>query len=172
MKKIKGNKEDDIMIENQFINDENLLKNLKPQLMGNAQEILKLKGKTNKPFYVSSMYMPLNIDLKQVYEKHNNEHNLVTMICVQKTIEVPYEVLEIGNSQEISLMQTNPRFTFIISAGAYVIEPRFLEFIPKEPPSTIEDVIKYCLRKNEKIGVFMAPSLSFKDIRKTPLFID
>lgn len=137
-----------------------------------SKDLLRLKGKVDKPFMMSSIYTKINFDFKPIYKRHNEEKNLVTIICVNKTIEIPYEVLELGNQGNITFMQPNPRFTFTISTGSYIIDPKFLDFVFEDQDVTIEDIIKYCLKKGQKIGVFIIPSSSFKDIRKIPLFVD
>ena len=137
-----------------------------------SKDLLRLKGKVDKPFMMSSIYTEIDFDLEPIYKRHNEEKNLVTIICVNKTMEIPYEVLELGNQGNITFMQSNPRFTFTISTGSYIINPKFLDFVFEDKDISIEDIIKYCLKKGQKIGVFIIPSSSFKDIRKIPLFID
>lgn len=137
-----------------------------------VRDMLKLKGKTDKAFLLSSIYSKVDINLDEVFKMHNESGNLVTIICTNKTVEIPYEILEIGNYNEIKFMQTNPRFTFTVSTGTYIISPEFMDYLEDKEDSDLDSVIKYCLRKNEKIGVVMVPSSSFKDLRDIRVFSD
>ena len=137
-----------------------------------VKDILKLKGKTDKSFLVSSMYSKVDFNLDESFKMHNESGNLITMICTNRTIEIPYEILEVGNGNKVKFMQTNPRFTFTVSTGTYILSPKFLDCLEDKEDSDLDSVIKYYLHKNEKIGVVIIPSSSFKDLRNITVFSD
>ena len=66
------------------------------QFMGTGGGLCLLKGKVDSPFFFTNCDTLLDLDFGDLYEKHHERGNLITMVCALKHYTVPYGVVELG----------------------------------------------------------------------------
>ena len=62
------------------------------QFMGTGGGLCLLKGKVDSPFFFTNCDTLLDLDFGDLYEKHHERGNLITMVCALKHYTVPYGV--------------------------------------------------------------------------------
>lgn len=129
--------------------------------IGSAGALKDVSKNIDSTFIISTTDKIVEYPYEQIYSYHKKNENLVTIVTTQKTIEVPYEIIDVDKNNKISLMQTKPHFTFIVSTGFYILEPEFIEYIPDNPKLPIESIIKICLRSEKKVGIYQIPENCF-----------
>ena len=97
------------------------------QFMGTGGGLCLLKGKVDSPFFFTNCDTLLDLDFGDLYEKHHERGNLITMVCALKHYTVPYGVVELGEDGGIAAMREKPELNFLTNTGVYVVEPRVVE---------------------------------------------
>ena len=93
-------------------------------------------------------------DYAKILERHNEAGNLLTMVCTTKSFSIPYGAVEIDDQGQILSIREKPSYSFLANTGFYLIEPKFLEFVPVDAFNHITDLIFDCIRRGGKVGIY------------------
>lgn len=122
--------------------------------LGTAGGLKLIKGKYNSTFFMTNCDILVKNNYERILEKHKDEGNIITLVCVQKKTVIPYGVVSIGTEDNVISFEEKPEYNFLTNTGLYVMEPAILEKIPDNTFIHITDIIKQCIVQNEKIGIF------------------
>jgi mannose-1-phosphate guanylyltransferase len=92
--------------------------------------------------YGDSIY---NFNLRNMIKQHKRKKSFVTMSLNEYKTNLPYGVIE------------------TINMGCYVMEPEIMNFIPKNKPFGMDDVIKKAISKKKLVSSFISKN-EFVDI--------
>lgn len=134
------------------------------QPLGTGGGLSLLKGKINSTFILSNCDILIEEDYEKIYNYHNKEKNLITMICSLKNVKIPYGVIEIGETGEIEKMIEKPEFPFFINTGMYIVEPRVIEELGMDKAVNFPEIIEKYKKAGEKIGVYPISEKSWIDM--------
>ncbi len=113
--------------------------------MGTAGALSLLKQIPNEPFFVMNGDLLTNVNFEHLHDFHTSYNSMATMCVREYDFQVPYGVVNIQNSQILSI-EEKPVHKFFVSAGIYMLSPKALEFIPKDEffdmPTLFEKLIK------------------------------
>ena len=90
--------------------------------------------------------------------------NLVTMVCANKKVTIPYGTVETDSEGYIKELREKPTFNLQTNTGFYIIEPKFFDYIPVNTHIDITDIIDKCLKNKEKIGIFSIEDSDWMDM--------
>lgn len=121
--------------------------------LGTAGALSLLEQKPNRPFFVINGDLLTNLNFKNFLEFHQNSKSMITMGVKQYSQEVPYGVVKINDNQVLSI-EEKPIQSYFINAGIYVIEPNFLNCVPKNLISDMPSLIAKMIKENEKVSCF------------------
>ena len=76
------------------------------------------------------------------------------MICADKTLTVPYGVIEKSPEGFIESFREKPKMSFLINTGIYIVEPEVLDDIEDGVFADFPDIIKQQMDKGRRAGVF------------------
>ena len=134
------------------------------QFMGTGGGLCLLKGKVDSPFFFTNCDTLLDLDFGDLYEKHHERGNLITMVCALKHYTVPYGVVELSEDGGIAAMREKPELNFLTNTGVYVVEPRVVEEMRDGETIGFPDVIDRYRAAGEKVGVYPINESAWMDM--------
>ncbi|MEG0978177.1 MAG: sugar phosphate nucleotidyltransferase [Bacilli bacterium] len=132
--------------------------------MGTAGGLKLLNGIIDKTFFLSNCDILIEDNYSSVLEYHKTNKNIITIVCALKEEIFPYGTVQTDeNGKAISLTE-KPTFKFLTNTGFYIVEPKFMDFIPKNTFIHITDVIQTCMNSGENVGVYPVCEDSWMDM--------
>lgn len=131
---------------------------------GTAGSLSLLKGKIQKPFFVTNCDILVNQQYSEVYEYHKLNKNHITILTSIKNISIPYGIVELGRDGIIENLIEKPHLSVNINTGMYIINPELLKEIPTDKIFHMTDLVAKLKKKNYKIGYFPISEGSLIDI--------
>lgn len=122
--------------------------------LGTGGGLSLLKGTIESTFILTNCDILIRDNLNAIYNYHKKSGNVITMICPIKNFIVPYGVVNIGQSGEVESIQEKPSMEFYVNTGCYFVEPEVLYTLEHNEPIDFPEIIKKCLRKGNKIGIY------------------
>lgn len=155
------------MIEYYFVTIDNkyditFLKENKP--LGTIGSVSLLKGKIDKPFFVSNCDIIVDQDYRDVYDYHINNKNDITVVTAIKSFHIPYGVIETGDNGLMKSISEKPDVSYMINTGVYIIEPQLIDAIPENTFYHITDLIEKVRKNGGRVGCFPVSEKSWTDI--------
>ena len=118
---------------------------LENKRMGTAGALSLLKKRPNEPFFVMNGDLLTNVNFENMLEFHLKNNSIATMAVREYDFQVPYGVVNIEDGEIISI-EEKPVHKFFVSAGIYMLNPKCLDYIPKDEfydmPTLFEELIK------------------------------
>ena len=142
--------------------DITFLKEDKP--LGTIGSVSLLKGKIDKPFFVSNCDIIVDQDYRDVYDYHVNNKNDITIVTAIKSFHIPYGVIETGDNGLMKGISEKPDVSYMINTGAYIIEPQLINEIPENTFYHITDLIEKVRKNGGRVGCFPVSEKSWTDI--------
>ena len=155
------------MIEYYFANlgekhDITFLKEDKP--LGTIGSVSLLKGKIDKPFFVSNCDIIVDQDYRDVYDYHINNKNDITVVTAIKSFHIPYGVIETGENGLMKGISEKPDMSYMINTGVYILESQLINEIPENTFYHITDLIEKVRERGGRVGCFPVSEKSWTDI--------
>ena len=138
------------------------LKEDKP--LGTIGSVSLLKGKIDKPFFVSNCDIIVDQDYRDVFDYHVNNKNDITIVTAIKSFHIPYGVIETGENGLMKGISEKPDMSYMINTGVYILEPQLIDEIPENTFYHITDLIEKVMRKGGRVGCFPVSEKSWTDI--------
>lgn len=132
--------------------------------LGTGGGLRLLLGKVEGTFFMTNCDILVEEDYRLMLEYHREHHNIATMICAKKEVEMPYGTVETDEEGRAVSLSEKPRFRFLTNTGLYVLEPEFLERIPEDTFIHITDVIQDCIDRGERVGVYTVGEEAWLDM--------
>ena len=142
--------------------DITFLKEDKP--LGTIGSVSLLKGKIDKPFFVSNCDIIVDQDYRDVYDYHVNNKNDITVVTAIKSFHIPYGVIETGDNGLMKGISEKPDVSYMINTGVYIIEPQLINEIPENTFYHITDLIEKVRKNGGRVGCFPVSEKSWTDI--------
>lgn len=115
-------------------------------------------------FFMTNCDILIEENYAMIYEEHKKQKNLITLVCAEKTVEIPYGTIEADESGKIVVLREKPSCTSLINTGLYVIEAEFLKEIPENRFIHITDIIQQCIRDGKRVGTYKICEKSWMDM--------
>lgn len=142
--------------------DVTFLKEDKP--LGTIGSVSLLKGKIDKPFFVSNCDIFVDQDYRDVFDYHRNNKNDITIVTAIKSFHIPYGVIETGENGLMKSISEKPDMSYMINTGVYLLEPQLIDEIPDGTFYHITDLIEKVRGRSGRIGCFPVSEKSWTDI--------
>lgn len=95
-----------------------------------------------------------NIDFFDFYQSFVAEGADMAIASTSYHVDIPYAVMEINGSSQISSLKEKPRYTYYSNAGIYLIKKELLDLIPNGVFYNVTDLIERILELNKKVVSF------------------
>lgn len=124
------------------------------EFLGTGGGLKLLEGKYDTTFFMTNCDILIEEDYAKILEYHQNNRNIITMVCAEKNMVIPYGTVEVSDNGKVCALKEKPSLSFITNTGFYIIEPEFLQMIPDNTFIHITDVIQKCIDAGKDVGVF------------------
>lgn len=134
------------------------------EYLGTGGGLKLLCGKYNDTFFMTNCDILIKEDYAQIIDVHKQNNNVITMVCAEKNMTIPYGTVEVSEEGQVKALKEKPSLSFITNTGFYVIEPEFLDMIPENTFIHITDVIQKCIDMDKRVGVYKIPEEKWLDM--------
>jgi len=97
-----------------------------------------------EPFFVMNGDLLTNVNFENMLEYHTSHNAIATMAVREYDFQVPYGVVNVKNAKILSI-EEKPIHKFFVSAGIYMLDPKCIDYIPKnefyDMPTLFEKLI-------------------------------
>ena len=106
------------------------------------------------PMLVMNGDLITSFSIRSILECHHEARATVTVALSEYHHDVPFGVasLDERDPQLITLLEEKPRWTGLVNAGVYVIDPQVLELIPPRTSYPITDLVTASLLRGDRIA--------------------
>ena len=131
--------------------------------LGTIGGLSLIKKNISENFILSNCDNLFKIDYQKFYKTHITNSNKITIVVSKKQYEFPYGFCKV-RSQRLLSVNEKPKYNFIANAGLYFMNKDIIKLVKKNKFLDMTDLIKRCLRKKIKIGVFSINSKDWTDL--------
>lgn len=124
------------------------------KFQGTGGGLSLIKDKINETFFMTNCDILVKGDYEKLLNFHQENEHILTMVGAEMSMTVPYGTVLSDSSGKVSKLEEKPSFSFVSNTGLYIIEPRFLDYIPEDTFIHITDVIDNCINAGESVGVY------------------
>ena len=132
--------------------------------LGTGGGLSLLRDEIDQTFFMTNCDILVFEDYAKILDYHNEQRNLVTLICATKSLKVPYGVIEINEGGTINEIKEKPVFSFLTNTGFYVVNPILLDRIPHNSFIHITDIIKLCIDEDLPVGMYPISDEAWSDM--------
>jgi dTDP-glucose pyrophosphorylase len=132
--------------------------------LGTIGSVSLLKGKINRPFFISNCDIIIDQDFTDVYDYHINNNNDITMITAVKNYSIPYGVVETSENGVLKDIKEKPELNYMINTGVYILQPELIDEIPENEFFHITDLMNKVKKRGGRVGCFPVSEKSWTDI--------
>lgn len=134
------------------------------EYLGTGGGLRLLANKVEDTFFMSNCDILVDADYADIFDYHKQSGNIVTVVCAEKKFEIPYGTVKLGQDNRIVALEEKPKFDYCVNTGFYVIEPAFLERIPRNTFIHITDIIEMCIAEGDKVGCYLISDDAWMDM--------
>jgi dTDP-glucose pyrophosphorylase len=132
--------------------------------LGTGGSLGLLNKKLSIPFFVTNCDILVEANYCDIYDFHNTNKYDITVVAAINNYTVPYGVVELNESQNLSVINEKPHFTKLVNTGMYVVSPSVLKLIPPDTFFHITELIETCIASGGVVGVYPVPENSWMDM--------
>ncbi len=134
------------------------------EFLGTGGGISLLKKYVKSTFFLTNCDILIDADYSEALKKHKEMGNVITMICANKELTIPYGTVITDETGYIKELKEKPTYQMQTNTGFYIIEPEFFEVIPENTKIDITDLIDICMKKGLKVGTFIIDDEDWMDM--------
>lgn len=119
--------------------------------MGTAGQ-LKAAEKLLKDTFLC-VYGDAIIDCKinEVLKNHYDNNATVSIALIKYKESLKYGFIEINNKNKVLNWNEKPEYSGLINIGCYIMEPKFLQYIPKKTIYGMDNAVKNAIKAKDKV---------------------
>lgn len=134
--------------------------------LGTGGGLAFFKGRFSQPVFVTYCDNVIEADYCDILNYHKNSGNDITMVVSEKTVGIPYGVIDINNVGEVTAIREKPVESYLINTGFYVVSPSFIETVKDNCFQHMTDLITAARLHGLKTGGYRIEENCFIDIGK------
>jgi len=119
--------------------------------LGTAGPLSLISSRLDAPFLVTNGDVLTNLDFTRLIRFHHESESIATIASKTRQISIDLGVLETGEDNMLTGYLEKPSYSFEVSMGVYVFEPRVLDYIPYNSYLDFPDLVLKLLEAGEKI---------------------
>lgn len=124
------------------------------EFLGTGGGLKLLEGKFESTIFMTNCDILIEADYSKILEYHKAQKNIVTMVCAEKNMTIPYGTVEVTQEGKVVGLKEKPQLSFVTNTGFYVLEPEFISQIPDNTFIHITDIIQKCIDDGKNVGVY------------------
>ena len=126
---------------------------------------LKLIERTfDRPLIVTNCDTLIDANLSDIYRRHLDSGNAITVAAALKNTVIPYGVLKVKEGGVIEEIQEKPVLSNFINTGLYIVNPDLLDLIPDNTFYHMTNLLEDCMKKGLQVGMYPISEEAFLDM--------
>jgi dTDP-glucose pyrophosphorylase/CBS domain-containing protein len=121
--------------------------------LGTAGALSLLPERFATPFLLMNGDLLTRLNYRSLYQFHADVRAVMTVCVKEHDIRMPYGVVEVDNGLVRSLSE-KPVSRFLINAGIYILSPELLDYVPRNQPFNITELIEQLLTEGKRVASF------------------
>ena len=93
-----------------------------------------------------------DFNLKNMINEHKKKKSFITMSLYEYKTNIKYGVIDTKNNGKVLAWNEKPEIKSKINMGCYIMEPNILDFIPKNKPYEMDNVIKKAISRHKSVS--------------------
>lgn len=134
------------------------------EYLGTGGGLRLLTDRVEDTFFMSNCDILIDADYADILDYHKQSGNIATVVCAEKKFEIPYGTVLLDQENRIVALREKPQFDYRVNTGFYVIEPAFLDQVPRNTFIHITDIIEKCIAGGDKVGCYLIPDDAWMDM--------
>lgn len=121
---------------------------------GPLRGLLEIDTPPVDPVLVMNGDLVTSFSVGEILEYHANMEASLTLALREYSHDVPFGVarLDEADPQVLERLEEKPRWTGLVNAGIYVVEPRLLKHVPEGGLYPITQLIEDCLHRGDRVA--------------------
>lgn len=132
--------------------------------LGTAGGLKYLEKSLDSTFFMTNCDVIIDDDYGSILKHHKESDAIITMVCTARNYNIPYGTIHLDDMGNVKSLEEKPNYSFLVNTGMYVIEPRFLEYIPDGEFIHITDVIDKCIAHGETVSMYPISENAWMDM--------
>lgn len=125
-----------------------------PMPLGTGGSLRLIKDTLKSTFIISNCDILIEADYSDILNFHRKNNNKITMVTSLRKFQIPYGVILIDDSGQVTQTIEKPENSHLVNTGFYVVEPDVIEMIPDNQLFHFTQLIDECLNKGIKVGTY------------------
>lgn len=134
------------------------------EFLGTAGGLKYIEKSINSTFFMTNCDIIVDDNYCEILKHHKESNAIITMICTMKNYSIPYGTILVDDKGYVKSLEEKPNYSFLVNTGMYVIEPRFLDYIPENTFIHITDVIEKCIEAGETVSMYPISENAWMDM--------
>lgn len=132
--------------------------------LGTAGGLSLLKGMFKDTFFFSNCDVLIKSDLEKILQYHKDNKNMITMVCANKKMVIPYGVVETDRDGCIKNIKEKPSIPFATNTGLYILQPEITDDIEAAKAIDFTDVIEMEIGMGRRIAAYSIDEEEWMDM--------
>lgn len=132
--------------------------------LGTGGGLSLLKGKVNSTFIFTNCDVLLSANYEPIVESHKANGSSITMVCANKSVSIPYGVVEVDSDGKLKDMKEKPVFSFLTNTGIYIVEPEVVDDMIDGEAIDFPGIINRQRQLGRKVSVFPVSESEWMDM--------
>jgi NDP-sugar pyrophosphorylase family protein len=122
--------------------------------LGTAGPLVVIKDELSETFLMMNGDILTDLQYSKLIEYHKKSGATATIGITKRNVDIDYGVVEFDGEQEIKKWTEKPTINYHVSMGIYVLEPKAIDYIPKDIKYDLPQLIIDLIKNNEKIKAY------------------
>ena len=132
--------------------------------LGTGGSLRLIKDNFEQSIFVTNCDTLIDADYVDIYNRHLESGNAITIVSSLRNQVIPYGVLQIGNQGIVYGIEEKPNIPYFINTGMYIINPELFKFIPDKEMFHMPQLISELMKRSYKVSSYPIPEDSFLDM--------
>lgn len=132
--------------------------------LGTAGGLKLLKHKFDGTFFLTNCDIIIDEDYFEMVKYHKETNAIITIVSTLRNYTIPYGTIQLDEVGHVQEIEEKPNYSFLVNTGMYIIEPRFLDYIPEDTFIHITDVIENCIKNGEIVSMYPISENAWMDM--------
>jgi len=122
--------------------------------LGTIGGVKKIEKEISNVFFLTNCDTLIDLDYKNLIDFHNQNKNSITILSAIYKKKINYGVCRTNKNYNLISIEEKPDLKFLINTGFYVMSKNVLKKIPNDKYFDTTDLIKNCIKRKIKIGMY------------------
>lgn len=132
--------------------------------LGTAGSIRLIEEQFCEPVIITNCDTLIEADYGKIMEYHDMSENDMTIVASLKNTVIQYGVLHTKEYGIVTSLEEKPQLSYFINTGMYIVNPEFLEWIPKDRVFHMTELAEIMIESNKRVGIYPINENSFLDM--------